>query len=114
MPSCYDEGAKWTVVQLVEQHIEELKALCRKYRVQSLYLFGSAASKAFDPDTSDLDFLVSFEAMEPVEHKNAYFGLTFSLGELLSAEIDLVEEAAIRNPYFKEEVEETRVVLYAA
>ena len=102
------------MVELVGKNLEKVLTLCRQYRVQSLYLFGSAANGSFSPGSSDLDFLVNFEPMEPIAHKNAYFGLAFSLEDFFGTEIDLVEEGAICNPYFKEEVDETRVMLYAA
>ena len=43
---------------VIQDKIERLKDLCVKYRVKRLDLFGSAARDDFDPETSDLDFLV--------------------------------------------------------
>jgi hypothetical protein len=89
--------------------------LCLKHRVRRLALFGSGASGRFDPAKgSDLDFLAEFEPMSPREHAGAYFGLMEDLHRLLSVPIDLVEAGAIRNPYFKEAVRNTQVVLYEA
>lgn len=99
---------------IVQEHLEELRALCRTHRVAELYLFGSAASGAFKPESSDLDFLVTFEPMTALEHYHAYFGLIQDLEALFKRSVDLLEEKAIKNPYFREEVEETRVPLYAA
>lgn len=99
---------------VVEHQLEALRSLCRTYRVVRLYLFGSAANGDFHPGESDLDFLVTFVPMTPGEHYDAYFGLTKALENLFKATVDLIEEPAIRNPYFREEVEEKRVELYAA
>ncbi len=52
--------------------------------------------------------------MSPREHAGAYFGLMEDLDRLLGVRIDLVEASAIRNPYFKEAVRNTQVVLYEA
>ena len=99
---------------IIQEHLDELRALCRQYNVQSLYLFGSAANGEFKPEESDIDFLVSFETMDPYTYLDAYMGLADSLEQLLGRPVDLVIERAIKNPYFREEVEETRVKLYAA
>ena len=99
---------------IVLQHLEELIALCRKYHVAELYLFGSAANGNFKEESSDIDLLVTFQTMTSYERYLAYFGIIEDLERLFSRSVDLVEEQAIRNPYFREEVEETRVKLYAA
>jgi hypothetical protein len=99
---------------IVQEHLEALRALCRKYHVAELYLFGSAANGEFKDQSSDIDLLVNFQPMEPVEYKNAYFGFIDESERLFQRSVDLVEEPAIKNPYFRKEVEETRVKLYAA
>ena len=45
---------------LVEQHLEAIRALCREYGVARLEVFGSAATEEFDPDRSDVDFIVEY------------------------------------------------------
>ena len=39
---------------------EEIADLCRKHHVRRLSVFGSAARDDFDPDSSDVDVLVTF------------------------------------------------------
>lgn len=98
----------------IDQHRAELAELCRHYRVLSLSLFGSAAREDFDPQHSDYDFLVDFEALPPGQYADAYFGLLEALGQLLGRPVDLVVGSAIKNPYFRQSVEQTRALLYAA
>ena len=98
----------------IEAHREELTQLCNRFHVSRLELFGSAATGRFEEGASDLDFLVDFAPMPPPEHAEAYFGLLEALQDLFQRPIDLVETGAIRNPYFKASVDETRVLLYAA
>ena len=100
--------------QLIDSKREELLSLCERFHVKRLDLFGSAASDKFDPQTSDLDFLVSLQEMDFGEYADAYFGLLEGLQELFDRHIDLVMESAIKNPYFRQEVEKTRMPLYAA
>jgi predicted nucleotidyltransferase len=101
------------MVAIVEQKKTALAELCRRYRVERLYLFGSAASGHFDAGHSDLDFLVSFADREPTgEYADRYLGLAESLEQLFHRPVDLVTEQSIRNPYFRREVESTRQLLY--
>ena len=92
----------------------ELQDLCRRFGVRRLDLFGSAARGDFDPPRSDLDFLYEFEAKLPGGYANAFFGLKEDLERLFGRPVDLVAASAIRNPYFRESVEETRATLYEA
>jgi predicted nucleotidyltransferase len=98
----------------IEAKRAELADLCRHQRVATLELFGSATGPAFDPARSDLDFLVRFQSMPPVEHADCYFGLREDLESLFARPVDLVELAPIRNPYLLKAIEPTRVLLYAA
>ncbi len=89
-------------------------ALCREHRVRKLEVFGSAADGTFDPERSDLDFLVEYEELKPGQYADAYFGLLEDLAGLIGRNIDLVEPSAMRNPCFSRRVNESRTVVYAA
>lgn len=102
------------MIELIEQHRAELEELCRTYHVETLELFGSAAAGTWDPNRSDLDFLVDFLPLPPGPHSKSYFGLWFALQDLFGRKIDLVETPAIRNPCFQRMVDHSRQVLYAA
>ena len=97
---------------IIEKNIPKIKNLCRKYRVRKLSIFGSATRKSFDPSTSDLDMIVDFEMMPPSEYAKRYFGLLADLEDLLKKPVDLIESGPIRNPYFREAIEESQVVIY--
>jgi uncharacterized protein len=99
---------------VVESKLAEIADLCQRHRIFRLELFGSAVSDRFEPETSDLDFLVEFEAIPPAEHARCYFGLLFALQDLFGRDVDLVETGAIRNPYFLLSIAKDRVLLYAA
>jgi predicted nucleotidyltransferase len=53
------------MISIVEDRRAEVAALCETYAVKRLDLFGSAAGDGFDPEASDLDFVVSFERRDP-------------------------------------------------
>jgi hypothetical protein len=82
--------------------------------VQRLDLFGSAARDDFDPETSDLDFLVAFRHDGKVSPADQYLGLLIALEDLFGRKVDLVDVDGARNPYFMAEALKRRVMLYAA
>jgi len=102
------------MIDLIKQNRQTLEALCRKYRVGRLELFGSAAAGDFDRQSSDVDFLVEFLSLETGQAADNYFGLLFDLQDLFSRPVDLVMEGAIKNPYFLEAVKLSREPVYAA
>ena len=103
------------MVTLIKNHQKELGTLCRDYNVRRLEIFGSAASgEGFDITTSDIDFLVEFLPMSPVEHSKSYFGLLEALQDMFARPIDLVEIKAVSNPYLIESINKSRSQIYAA
>jgi len=99
---------------LLAQRKSELEALCRRHGVRRLELFGSAATGQDRPGQSDLDFLVEFVPLPPGGYADAYFGLLESLEALFGRPVDLVVPSAIRNPHFREAVDRSKALLYAA
>lgn len=102
------------MISSVAERKEEIQRLCLRYSVRNLALFGSAATGGYDPERSDLDFVVEFRKLEPGEYADAYFGLLQSLQDLFKSPVDLVDGGAIKNPYFLRSVESTRTPLYEA
>jgi uncharacterized protein len=98
---------------LIEERRQQLERICRQHRVRRMELFGSAAGHGFDPSHSDLDFLVTFQELEPNQYADAYFGLLEALQTLFQRPVDLVVDSAIQNPFFRQAVESTRTLVYA-
>jgi hypothetical protein len=98
----------------IELHRAQIGKICARYGVRRLELFGSAATGAFDPGRSDLDFLVEFDPARRIKPFERYFGLKEELETLFERPVDLVEEGASENRYFLESVNKTRRLLYAA
>jgi predicted nucleotidyltransferase len=97
-----------------EQHRSGLAALCDRFEVERLDLFGSAARDDFDPIGSDFDFLVAFRRGGNVDAATRYLGLLAAMEDLFGRKVDLVDVSAHRNPYFMAEALKHRVTLYAA
>jgi uncharacterized protein len=98
----------------IARHHDELRTLCRRFYVRRLDLFGSAARDDFDPNRSDIDFLVEFDRSNPVNPFDTYFGFKEALEELFGRPVDLVEASAVRNPYLKASIEQSRRNVYVA
>ncbi len=96
----------------VEQKRPQVAQLCRQYRVLRLDLFGSAASGAFSPATSDFDFIARFADTRSADYADRYLDFAEALERLFGRRVDLLTERAIRNPYFRAEVDRTRQVVY--
>jgi len=85
----------------ITQKTPEIEAICRRYGVRRLDLFGSAARGTdFDPDHSDADFLVEFEddtgMASPLQR---HLGLERDLVQLLERPVDLIERHALENSH---------------
>jgi uncharacterized protein len=102
------------MIDLIEQYRTELHALCRKYHVKTLEVFGSAAEGTWDHSRSDIDLLVEFLPEAAERAFGGYFDLKEQLQQLFQRKVDLVMPGAIRNPYFLKAVNQQRRVLYAA
>lgn len=102
------------MIPLLEQHRTGLDALCRRYGVRRLEVFGSAAEAEADREARDVDLLVEFGPAADMGPADQYFGLLAELEKLLGRDVDLVCSTAMRNPYFIREVNRSRSLLYAA
>jgi hypothetical protein len=90
------------VIDEIKLYRKELRALCPRSHGQRLELFGSATRGDFDPEHSDIDFLIEFARGHPdALSLETYFGLKESLEAPLCRTVDLVEPSAIRNPISK-------------
>jgi predicted nucleotidyltransferase len=102
------------VHEVVAAKVAEIEELCRALGVRRLDVFGSAVSDSFDVVTSDVDILVDFETGDDFDHFGTYFALKEGLERILGRPVDLVVSTSIRNPYFRQQVMESKETLYAA
>jgi uncharacterized protein len=111
-------GIQWAresrVIGLLESKRQSIQAICSRFGVARLEVFGSALREGFKPGESDLDLLVEFKSMEPYARVEAYFCMRDELRALLQREIDLVMVGAVKNPYILREIERTKQLMYAA
>ncbi len=100
------------MIELIEQKKTSIADLCRQHEVRRLDLFGSAARGDFQPDQSDLDFIVQFQRTGYAGYADAFLNFADALEQLLGRKVDLLTERMIRNPYFRATVEASRQTVY--
>ena len=100
---------------MIEARRAEIARLCRRFQVRRLDVFGSAAREDdFDPDRSDVDFLVEFAAGEPPLSLAEFFEFRDALARVVGRPVDLVTAGSVRNPYISADIERSREPVYAA
>ena len=98
-------------MNLITSNISTINDLCKSHKVKSLYAFGSVITDKFN-DESDIDFIVDFADVNLLDYADNYFDFKFSLEEKLKRPIDLLEEKAIKNPYFRNSIEKSKKLIY--
>ena len=93
---------------------KQIDAIFATHKIEKAYIFGSAATDQLRKD-SDLDFLVQFEPnLAPLERGELWWELHDKLRDFFNREIDIVTEKSLKNPYFIEELEQTKRLIYGA
>lgn len=98
-------------MKLIENKINDLNLLCKKYHVSLLYVFGSILTKDFD-NKSDIDFVVYFEEIPILDYADNFFDFMHELEKVFNRKVDLISGKAMKNPYFIKEVEQTKKLVY--
>ena len=98
-------------MKLIENNIQTIITLCKKHKVNKLFVFGSILTNRFNDD-SDVDLVVDFKKAEVEDYFDNYFDFKYSLENLFGREVDLLEEQTIKNPYLKKNVDATKALIY--
>lgn len=95
----------------LEKYKAAITKLCKAHKVKSLYAFGSVLTENFT-DESDIDLVVDFLDMKVKDYADNYFDFKFSLHDIFKRQVDLLEEKAIKNPYFLNNINQQRQLVY--
>lgn len=100
-------------MKLIELNMDKITALCKKYKVAKLWVFGSILTPRFNEE-SDVDLSVSFDKknIKLDDYADNYFDLLDELKSLFSRNIDLVCDDSVQNPYFRKELDDTKLLIY--
>ena len=102
-----------TIPADIEAKRDQVIALCQRFGVIRLDLFGSSTIGRFNPDTSDYDFIVDLGPYAPGIAKR-FFDLEDALARLLERRVDLNTEPSGRNRFYSASVSESRMPVFDA
>lgn len=102
------------MTHFLENRIDEIITLCKKHKVRSISLFGSAARNTMNVE-SDVDLLVDFsEDVTLLDYADNYFSLIDGLERITGRKVDLLTTRSLRNPILKRSIDSSKIDLYAA
>ena len=87
--------------------LDQIQELCKSNKVKTLYVFGSVLREDYRKDS-----VMDFDEKDPFKYTDIYFNLKSKLEEILQHQVDLLEERAIKNIFFRQELELTKVKIY--
>ena len=90
----------------------EFGDLCEKNRVKYLYAFGSSITDKFNNEKSDIDLIVEVDEDDPVKRGNYLISLWDGFELFFHRKVDLLTEASIKNPYLKNSIDSTKIMIY--
>ncbi len=91
-------------------------ALCQRFRIVELGVFGSAVRDDFrdgGDDPSDVDLLVVFEEGYSSSYQE-YLDLREAAAGLFGRKVDICEKRLLENPYSRADILRTNRVIYAS
>ncbi len=98
-------------MDIVDRNIEIINDLCKKHKVSKLFAFGSVLTGRFRK-TSDIDFVVDFNDVDLYYYADNYFDFKESLERLFNRDVDLLEDKAIKNPYLRQSIDQSKQLIY--
>ena len=102
-------------MKLIELNMDKIITLCKKYKVAKLWVFGSILTPHFNDD-SDVDFSVNFDSetinREGLDWADIFFDFMHELENIFERRIDLVCDDAVKNKFFRDELDKTKLLIY--
>lgn len=100
-------------MHIVEINIRRIIDICKRFHVRKLWIFGSILTNRFN-DQSDVDLCVDFDKskINIFDYADNFFDFQYALEDLLGRKVDITEDSAVSNPYFRQELNATRKLIY--
>ena len=101
------------MLPLIAERQSEIAALCRRFSVRRLAVFGSAArGEDFDLQRSDVDFAVAFERADA--SLDEFLALRDALAAAVGRPVDLVMDGSVRNPFILAGIQRSAETVYGS
>ncbi|MBT3385068.1 MAG: DNA polymerase subunit beta [Prolixibacteraceae bacterium] len=98
--------------ELIQNNKQGFFNLCKDHQVKYLFAFGSVVTNRFDVKKSDIDLIVEIEEPDPIERGEKILSLWDKLEVFFKKKVDLLSNPNIRNPYLRQSIEESKVLIY--
>ena len=98
-------------MNIIEQHSEQIQKVCSEHKVDQMFVFGSVLTKDFN-ENSDVDFLIKFGEIDLYDYFENLLNLKESLENILHRKIDILEVQAVKNPYLKKSIDNSKLLIY--
>lgn len=98
----------------LQERLAQLVGLCQKHSLRYLYAVGSVLRpEKFRPD-SDVDFLFALDETNILDeqYNPNLWAFWHALEALFDRKVDLIHGPSLKNPYFIEELNETKRLIY--
>lgn len=96
----------------IQKRITDFKALCQNHNVKYLYAFGSSTNDKFDSEKSDIDLLVEIDSYDPLVRGENLISLWATFETFFNRKVDLLTDSSIKNPYLRNSIDSTKVLIY--
>lgn len=100
-------------MKLIELNIDRIIQVCKRFHVRKLWVFGSILTNRFN-DNSDVDLCVDFdwENIPLMDSADNFFDFQDALEDIFGRKVDITDDSSVRNQYFRQELNQTRRLIY--
>lgn len=100
------------IKEFIENKEDEFVKLCKDHGVTKMFAFGSSVTGNFNFEKSDIDIIVEIEEPDPVARGEKLISLWDKLEAFFNRKVDLLSNPVIRNPYLRQNIENSKVLIY--
>jgi predicted nucleotidyltransferase len=98
----------------IDDKLQDIAAICKRYGIQRLFVFGSALREDFNPGESDIDLLAEFGPLDITRRFHVFLDAREAFKTIFQADVDLVMEGAVKNQIIANEINRTKKLVYGA
>ena len=101
------------IPDFINHRLGKITEICKNYRINAAYVFGSVLTDKFSNE-SDIDLVVDFERNDFHGSFGQFMDFKTDMEGLLQRRVDLISRKRIRNEILRNEIDSSKVLIYAA